>query len=226
MAMKITHIYHSAFSVELETCTLLFDWYKRDLPAFDPAKTLYVFASHEHPDHYAECIWPLREQYPDVIYILDEDAGPEHTEDGVYHVTANRSYTIGDLHIETLLSTDEGVAFYIEAEGRRIYHSGDLNIWSWEEDSDARNEERRQIYRNEISALAGKDIEAAFVPFDWRLGENGKDCILQFMDVVGCKHLFPMHYWGKRERMEAAAEKEPVAQYRDLMHFDDVYVIE
>ena len=221
--MKITHIYHSAFSVELKTCTLLFDWYEGDLPAFDPAKTLYAFASHAHPDHYADCIWTLRENYPKVVYILDEDAGPEHTEDGVYHVTARQTYLIDDLQIETLRSTDEGVAFYVEAEGHRLYHSGDLNIWSWEEDSDARNAERRQIYRAEVSVLAGRDIEAAFLPFDGRLGTNAKDCILHFMDVVGSKHIFPMHYWGNRRQMEAAALEEPIAAYRDRMHFEDVY---
>ena len=49
--MKVTFIYHSAFLVELERCSLLFDWYGGDLPKIDRTKPLYVFASHHHGDH-------------------------------------------------------------------------------------------------------------------------------------------------------------------------------
>ena len=51
--MKVTFIYHSAFLVELERCSLLFDWYGGDLPKIDRTKPLYVFASHHHGDHYS-----------------------------------------------------------------------------------------------------------------------------------------------------------------------------
>lgn len=44
--MKITHVYHSCFLVELEHSLLLFDWYKRDLPVLPADKKLYVFCSH------------------------------------------------------------------------------------------------------------------------------------------------------------------------------------
>ena len=40
--MKVTFIYHSAFLVELERCSLLFDWYGGDLPKIDRTKPLYV----------------------------------------------------------------------------------------------------------------------------------------------------------------------------------------
>ena len=52
--MKVTFIYHSAFLVELERCSLLFDWYGGDLPKIDRTKPLYVFASHHHGDHYSQ----------------------------------------------------------------------------------------------------------------------------------------------------------------------------
>ena len=38
--MKVTFIYHSAFLVELERCSLLFDWYGGDLPKIDRTKPL------------------------------------------------------------------------------------------------------------------------------------------------------------------------------------------
>ena len=43
--MTGTYIGHSGFSVELERCTLLFDYYQGAMPDFDPDKKLYVFAN-------------------------------------------------------------------------------------------------------------------------------------------------------------------------------------
>ncbi len=54
--MTVTFLYHSAFLVELETCTLLFDWYRGPVPDIDRSKPLYVFASHHHGDHYLSLI--------------------------------------------------------------------------------------------------------------------------------------------------------------------------
>ena len=50
--MKVTFLCHSCFLVELETCSLLFDWYTGPIPEIDRSKPLYVFASHHHGDHY------------------------------------------------------------------------------------------------------------------------------------------------------------------------------
>ena len=50
--MKITYIHHSSFCVELQNSILLFDYFKGELPKFDKAKKLYVFASHFHEDHF------------------------------------------------------------------------------------------------------------------------------------------------------------------------------
>ena len=51
--MKITHIYHSGFVIELESTVLIFDWYSGELPDFDPGKKVFVFVTHGHADHYS-----------------------------------------------------------------------------------------------------------------------------------------------------------------------------
>ncbi len=135
--MKITHVYHSCFLVELEHSLLLFDWYKRDLPVLPADKKLYVFCSHVHEDHYSEQIWDLQKTHPDITYILDEgirEAG-DHPEADIVLVRPRQTYDIpadksaagpeDSIRIITLESTDMGVAFYIEAEGKRLYHAGD-----------------------------------------------------------------------------------------------------
>ena len=60
--MKITFIEHSGFMVEMEHTVLLFDYYHGKIPTFDKNKTLYVFVSHSHADHYNPVIWELKEQ--------------------------------------------------------------------------------------------------------------------------------------------------------------------
>ena len=55
--MKVTFIEHSGFMVEMEQNVLLFDYYQGEIPSFDGSKTLYVFASHSHADHYDPAIF-------------------------------------------------------------------------------------------------------------------------------------------------------------------------
>mgnify|MGYP000382206809 FL=1 len=53
---------------------------------------------------------------------------------------------LGKVRIQTLKSTDAGVAFLVECEGRTIYHAGDLNWWHWEGEPDAYNEHMKMAY--------------------------------------------------------------------------------
>ena len=46
-------------------------------------------------------------------------------------VNANKGYIIDGVAIETLKSTDEGVAYIVHSDGITIYHAGDLNWWHW-----------------------------------------------------------------------------------------------
>lgn len=50
--VKITYISHSCFAVELEHSVLVFDYYQGELPLWNPEKTIYVFVSHRHYDHF------------------------------------------------------------------------------------------------------------------------------------------------------------------------------
>ena len=61
--MKITHIYHSGFVVELSDTVLIFDWYMGPLPCFNTSKKIVVFVTHGKPDHYSTRIWDLQKQY-------------------------------------------------------------------------------------------------------------------------------------------------------------------
>ena len=146
--MKVTYLEHSGFAAEYKEYVLIFDWYRGSLPEFDQQKKIYVFASHSHYDHFNKKIFGWSEQYPDVRYILSADiAGKEQSEElseRTVYVTANKKYDFDGIKVQTLQSTDEGVAFIVYMEDKVIYHAGDLNWWHWEEETESYNEQMRQ----------------------------------------------------------------------------------
>ena len=56
---RITYVYHSCFTIELDNTVLIFDYTQGVLPQFDTEKTIYVFASHRHPDHFKPKVFEL-----------------------------------------------------------------------------------------------------------------------------------------------------------------------
>ena len=115
--MKITHIYHSGFVIELESTVLIFDWYSGELPDFDPGKKVFVFVTHGHADHYSSRIWTLRSRYEKICYILDCCTAPEQKGDNIFHVQPGRHYRIRNILVYAIRSNDEGVAYVVSAEG-------------------------------------------------------------------------------------------------------------
>ena len=57
--------------------------------------------------------------------------------------------------VRTFKSTDEGVAFMVECEGKRIYHAGDLNNWVWRGEPEADNARMSDRYHRELDEMAG-----------------------------------------------------------------------
>ena len=193
--MKITYIHHSSFSVEINKCILLFDYYKGNLPKFDENKKLYVFSSHSHYDHFDKAIFDLEKTHPNVTYILSNDIHVPK-KDNIKFMGANERLLVDDLEIKTLESSDLGVAFIVKVEDKTIYHAGDLNDWYWDGEPKADNQRLTSAYRAEIRKIKGMHFDAAFVPLDPRQGNHYADGILYFLKNVDCNVIFPMHYWN------------------------------
>ncbi len=193
--MKITYIHHSSFSVELEKCILLFDYFKGKLPKFDITKKLYVFSSHSHHDHYNKCIFDLEKIHPNVVYILSNDINAPKSEN-IKSIGANERLLIDDLEIKTLESSDLGVAFIVKTEDKTIYHAGDLNWWHWEgENSPEENEYAANIFKKSINRIKEKSIDVAFLPLDSRQGDYYYLGFDYFMKNTNTQVAFPMHFW-------------------------------
>lgn len=196
--MKVTFILHSSYFVELDECCLLFDYTEGDIPASD--KPLYVFASHSHDDHFSPAVFGLAEEGREVIYLLSDDIPesrvPERLRDRVLFVAPHEGYEAGGLKAATLESTDLGVAFLIECEGKVLYHAGDLNCWVWDGAPRYQNDQMTAQYKKELEQLHGKKIDVAFVPLDPRQDADFDLGMKYFFEAAGADYVFPMHMWG------------------------------
>lgn len=229
--MKITYIHHSSFLAELDHVSLLFDYYKGQIPPVDQEKPLVVFASHKHGDHYSPAIFDLAKEYPKIVYLLSSDIKRKNFEedllprifslkDGEKVILNLDTLTLGEeggsqMTIETFKSTDEGVAFWISCEGKEIYHAGDLNNWWWEGETKAWNHNISANYNREIDKMAGRTADAAFVPLDPRQEQWFYLGMDQFLKKVEAKAVFPMHFWEDYSIIDKMKELPSSIGYRD-----------
>lgn len=204
--MKITYIYHSCFSIELQNAILIFDYFKGNIPEFDKEKDIYVFASHKHHDHFSLSIFEAFKDYPKVTFILSNDIKlndnylekngiDPKVKDKIIHVRSNETYTIDHIELQTLKSTDEGVAFCVQVEEKSIYHAGDLNWWHWSGESDDYNLNMENQFKKQIDLLKNKYFDIAFLPVDARQEDYFWWGFDYFMKLTNTSVVFPMHFW-------------------------------
>ncbi len=223
--MKITYIHHSGFCVETETTVLLFDYYKGTIPLFDKQKDIYVFSSHKHQDHFNLEIFELAKIYPEITFILSSDIRmneaymdrkniPESIRPNIYFIGKNETKTFpvksstkdghpdsclddksSNLLVETLASTDEGVAFIVTVNGKVIYHAGDLNWWSWEGETKEEYTDMTDRFQKEILKIKDRHFDVAFLPLDPRQEDRFWWGFDYFMKSTKTALAFPMHFW-------------------------------
>lgn len=197
--MKITYLYHSCFYVELEQHILLFDYYKGELPVFDPTKALYIFVSHGHQDHYQNAIFSI--DHPNRTYILSNDIQISRQE-RIFRMQAHECKIFDAIHVGTLASTDEGVAFLVEVEGYQLYHAGDLHWWDWRNEDTIEEARAMELaFKQEIARIT-KPIDIAFVPVDPRLKASYDKGIVYFMEHTKTNYVFPMHFMDAMDTVQ------------------------
>lgn len=116
---------------------------------------------------------------------------------------------------ETFLSTDAGTAFLIEIDKKRIYHAGDLNWWTWKNQTKQEKEQIFSRYKEEIERIGKRKIDLAFLPLDPRQENDfflGMDYFIKNTDT---KMAFPMHCWNDYSVIQKLKEMEESSSYRD-----------
>lgn len=227
--MDVTYFNHSGFLVETENKVLVFDYYSQGgrFDFFNPqnyvGKDIVCFVSHSHDDHFDTRIF---EWVGQVSYVISDDVKLDPDFNGeVLFVKPHQVYSFQGMTIETLLSNDEGVAFVIEVDEKKIYHAGDLNWWHWNGESKEFNDGIAQSYQGEIQRIKGKPVDLAFIPADLRLEDKYSWATDYFMEVIGAEAVFPMHFWGKFDVCQMLKKKSYGAKVLDIVKENQRFTI-
>lgn len=221
--MNVTYLNHSGFFVELDTVCLLFDYWQGELPAPVAGKALLAFASHAHHDHYNPEIFAYAAEWGRAKVILGNDIrlsakrkAALGVEDSAFvRLGADRRETILGAEIRTLHSTDAGVAFLVQADGRRIYHAGDLNWWVWDGEPEADNAAMTEAFLRETEKLKGIPIDLAFLTLDVRQEADAFKGFDHCMRTLEIEKAVPMHSFGDYSAHHAIVHAPLSEPYRE-----------
>ncbi len=237
MFNKVHYLNHSGFIMEGEDCVLVFDFYTDAAQVLSQyencGKTVSFFVSHKHQDHWNPDIFTFRNTVPS-YYFLDSSLALDAKQftampstKAVVHILREDSRLFADdllgTGLDTLIcaaSTDEGLAFWISAEGQSIYHAGDLNNWDW---SDANGPLVEQTYRSilkdlklEVEKEQLPELLLAFVPVDRRLETKALSGACIFCEYFAPQYLVPMHLNGGTDLPAKLQDKSRSGQIEQL----------
>lgn len=226
--MKVTYIGHSGFLVETGIANLLFDYYVGELPKMDETLPLLVFVSHVHHDHYNPAIFALAKQFQDVQYFISDDVEIADEVKEKYELTRTfikdhivsipagirriiplnlQDGSSNHITMETIKSTDQGLAFLLKVCGKRIFHAGDLNCWVWETDTTKQVNHMKTKYKRVIETLNGREIYLAMAPLDPRQGKHYKLSMDYLLNAAPVTYAVPMHLWEQYEYIDRYMEE-------------------
>ncbi len=200
--MKVTYIYHSGVMIESKTCVLLFDYWKGKL-TFPAGKRRYVFVSHAHHDHYNPEVMEMG-----ATVIADEAIENQGKKD-VYSVKSGDTLILDDLRVYVYGSTDEGVSFLVEHEGKRLFHSGDLNDWHWKDESTFDEiKEANKKFNAELDKIPLLPLDLAMFPVDARMGSDFDEGAIVFIKRFKPDYFLPIHFTAHPDKVDEFARKE------------------
>ena len=206
----ITCIGHSGFAIETASTTLIFDYYTdhdRVLTAIlERAKAIYVFVSHSHRDHLNPDIFGWVGRYPIARYIIANECRRKlqrHLHTDILPITflsPGKDWSDGHVDVHAFGSTDAGDSFLVQANGKRIFHAGDLNCWATEHEQ-TENQRRKaigdwQAVLHTIKAQVSH-LDLAMFPVIPNLGGDFARGAREFLQAVPCDLFIPMHMWGR-----------------------------
>ncbi len=237
--MRVTFIHHSSFMVELDNVILLFDYFdpcdygdasfKGILPIIDLNKELYVFASHAHKDHFDVAVIRKTIAHPKVHYIFSNDIKLSNKylaandidaadfKSKLTKVHMRQNLVVDSIRIETFKSTDAGVAFYVEADGKSIFHAGDLHWWNIGQRGELYSEKYGLDFKREIKLMRDKSLDLAFVVLDPRMETGATFGIEFFLETVPVEYVFPMHMWQQYDIQKELKKRPVIAHHKDKL---------
>ena len=219
----ITYLFHSGYAIETARHLFLFDYYQpvadttgnlsNGIISSEYLKTksnIYVFASHNHADHFDPIILDWAKDNPDITYILSSDIKISNAKIKSHFMAQYEELNDGEVFIKTFGSTDQGISFHVQADGLSIFHAGDLNWWHWKGETQAERTYAESAFKAEVEKIVGQTIDIAFFPVDRRLEEFYAIGAEYFADKLQPKLLLPMHFGA-----DFGASKDFTAKVKD-----------
>jgi L-ascorbate metabolism protein UlaG (beta-lactamase superfamily) len=216
--MRLTYIFHSGFVLEAGKSILIFDYWMDPRNVMESVlqseKPLYVFSSHFHEDHFTREIFEWRKKKENITYILSKDilrhrrAGKEEAD---AWLAKGASWADELVSVKASGSTDSGVSWIIETEGRRIFHAGDLNNWyarflpeampgqtvyskEFDEDIDPIAHEKQYLGELKDIRKVTDTFDLVMFPIDGRIGNGYTLGGRQFIERFKVGMFVPMHF--------------------------------
>lgn len=210
----ILYLGNAGWAVKTKNRLLIFDYIENErkadeasllnghiLPEEIQGQKVYVFVTHEHPDHFSPAIYEWNKSLQNVEYIFGFK--PKETPDYVQLMNPREEKIIDGMTIRTISSTDAGVGFLVQADGLVILHTGDHAN---------RIKELEKPFSDEIDYLAGMNLspDIAFLSIKgcgFRDTEAVKTGVYYALDRLQPKAVFPMHASGDEYFYRTFAEE-------------------
>lgn len=193
---KITYLLNSGFILEIGTIAMIFDYYKDDnhlVPEIiNDKKEIYFFVSHSHFDHFNPKINKFSDKVTKyfISYDIRNNLPPK---DKTIILDEYMTYEDNSIMVKSFSSTDEGICFYIEKNGWKIFHAGDFNWWHWKGDTKENIAFARNGFKKQLKRMENMQTDIAFFPVDSRLEEFWDIGAREFCTHTKVKNLITMH---------------------------------
>jgi L-ascorbate metabolism protein UlaG (beta-lactamase superfamily) len=195
--MKIRYTGNSGFAVELDGDLIVFDCYDPNnhpwlFEAAASAKSVTVFVSHSHRDHFSPNIRELSKAGAKFVVSDDVPKLP-----GSVSVKEGEALSVNGLDVRVFGSTDLGVSFFVRHPKASLFHAGDLNDWHWRDESTEQEiEKAEKDFLTILDAMGEQSdgIGLAFFPVDPRLGTDYYRGAVLFAEKMKPGVLMPMHF--------------------------------
>jgi len=229
----IWYLKHSGFAIKTKSALMVFDYWDNDPvpdekllanghinPEAIKDLPVYVFASHEHDDHFDPQILEWKKSIPNITYIFGFEP-PDKA--GITIIGPREQKTIGGLKVTTIKASDAGVGFAVQVDGLTIFHAGDH--------SNNTLEMKDNVFFPEIDFLAEKGIRPDISFFLNALGcgstnpEAFQKGIFYAVDKLKIKSCLPMHAankeWVYRDLVDGVAKNNVKLQVGAAVNFGD-----
>ncbi len=201
----IWYLRHSGWALKTKSAFLIFDYWDDDAapdekllanghirPEELKGLPVYVFATHDHGDHFDRQILDWKKAVPGLTYIFGFE--PQGVEGAVSLAPRTRT-KIGPLAVTTVRANDAGVGFAVTVDGLTVFHAGDH--------SNNTLEAAKNDFFPEIDFLAQKGIrpDVAFFLNMYGCGSTNPAAfqkgIYYAVDKLKIRAVLPMHGAGK-----------------------------